>query len=115
MGAHQQTVFIKGEGGGVFELSLPLHETIEDQLRKGTSVRCNEDGSPYVIGSDGEPVTPAPPTERPADDADQTAWIGWAVVNGCTPDDAAAMTKQDLIDKYGKAGEPVTPAPPTKK
>jgi hypothetical protein len=45
---------------------------------------------------------PAPPTERPAQAASKAEWVGWAVAQGSRPDDAEAMTKSDLIDKYGK-------------
>lgn len=99
------TVFIQGEGGGIFELSLPLHETIADKLAKGHVRRVMPDGSPYIEGDRPDSV-PGLPTSRPAVNASKAEWVGWAVVNGMTPDDAEALTKTDLIEKFG-----ATPAP----
>ncbi|MCU1408468.1 MAG: hypothetical protein JWM23_548 [Microbacteriaceae bacterium] len=93
-------VFIRGEGGSIFKMDLPLHETIEDRLLKGYLTRVNEDGSSYVEGQD---ETPALPTERPAISASKATWVGWAVHEGMTPDDAEALTKTDLIEKFGAA------------
>lgn len=95
------TVHILGEGGGIFEMSLPLHESIEDRLRKGYLRRVQPDGSPYVEGDRPEGV-PSLPESRPPLNAPKADWIGWAVVNGATPDQAEALTKQDLIEKYGQ-------------
>jgi hypothetical protein len=100
-------VFIRGEGGSIFKMDLPLHETIEDRLLKGYLTRVNEDGSPYVEGQD---ETPALPTERPALSASKATWVGWAVHEGMTPDDAEALTKTDLIEKFGAA--PIVTEPP---
>lgn len=92
------TIHVRGEGGSIFELGLPLHETIEDKLRVGTLTRVNADGSLF----EGEPDdVPGLPAERPAVNAPKTAWLGWAVAQGADQDDAAAMTKADLIEKYG--------------
>lgn len=93
-------VFIRGEGGSIFKLDLPLHETIEERLLKGYLTRVNEDGSAYVEGQD---EIPALPTERPALSASKGTWVGWAVHEGMTPDDAEALTKADLIEKFGTA------------
>jgi TATA-binding protein-associated factor Taf7 len=93
-------VFIRGEGGSIFKMDLPLHETIQDRLLKGYLTRVNEDGSSYVEGQD---ETPALPTERPAISASKATWVGWAVHEGMTPDDAEALTKTDLIEKFGAA------------
>lgn len=93
-------VFIRGEGGSVFKLDLPLHETIEERLLKGYLTRVNEDGSSYVEGQD---EVPALPIERPALSASKATWVGWAVHEGMTPDDAEALTKTDLIERFGAA------------
>lgn len=95
------TIHILGEGGGIFELSLPLHETIADRLARGHLRRVHPDGSPYVE-SERPDGAPGLPTSRPALNAAKAEWIGWAVVNGSTPDDAEAATKQDLIEKFGQ-------------
>jgi hypothetical protein len=93
-----KTVHILGEGGGIFEMSLPLSEPIEDRLLKGYLKRVNADGTPYREKS--ERVQPAPY-------ASKGEWVGWAVHvsahtdSPLTPDDAEACTKQDLIEQYG--------------
>lgn len=94
-------VFIRGESGVVLLYDLPLHEAIEDRLRKGYLKRvANAAGDPYVEGGDEIPTLPA---ERPAIAARKSDWVGWAVAQGMTPDDAEAATKQDLIEKFGTA------------
>jgi hypothetical protein len=73
-------------------MSLPLHEAIADRLHKGYLVRVTADGADW---SD-EAVRERPAlTDRKAD------WVSWAVHKGAKPDDAEALTKTDLIEKYG--------------
>lgn len=108
MGAPEH-VYIRGEGGSVFKLDLPLHETITDKLVKGTVQRVNADGSLYTESKSKKAKAasvPSTPTERPADSAIKAVWVGWAVANGATVDDADAMTKTDLIEAYGNATLP---------
>jgi hypothetical protein len=76
----------------MFVMDLPLHEAIEDRLRKGYLTRVNEDGSTFIEGL---------PTVRPNVNAPKADWVGWSVVQGMTPDDAEALTKTDLIEKFG--------------
>lgn len=105
-----ETVFILGEGGGVFEMSLPLSEAIADRLAKGYLRRVQADGSPYVE-SDRPAGVPALPESRPALNAVKADWVGWAVVQGLTPDDAEALTKADLIERFGVTTEPAEEQP----
>lgn len=99
------TIHILGEGGAVFELALPLHETITDRLASGHLRRVQADGSPYVE-SDLPTGVPSLPESRPALNAVKADWVGWAVVQGMAPDDAEAATKQDLIERFGTTSEP---------
>lgn len=99
----QETIHVRGEGGSVFELGLPLGESIADRLTRGHLTRVNADGTAWT--GDAEPAVPAPPTTAPAQSASKADWVGWAVVQGAKPDDAEAMTKTDLIEKYGKGSE----------
>lgn len=100
-----EIIHVRGEGGSVFALALPLSEPISERLAKGHLQRVNEDGSAYTAPADAaESTVPAPPTEQPPMSAPKAAWIGWAVVCGATPDDAEAMTKGDLIEKYATKG-----------
>ena len=97
-------VFLRGEGGSVFKLDLPLHETIEDRLLKGYMVRvANAAGDVYLEGDD---LIAALPSERPPLNADKKTWVGWAVHEGMLPDDAEAFTKTDLIEMYGAKAAP---------
>lgn len=94
-------VFIRGEGGTVFKLDLPLPESISDRLAKGTIVRvANADGDPYD-GPAGD--VPAPPTEKPAQSALKPDWVAYAITKGMSEADADASTKQDLMDRYANA------------
>jgi len=99
------TIHVLGEGGGIFELSLPLHETIADRLARGHLRRVHPDGSPYDE-QDRPDGAPSLPTSRPALNAPKAEWIGWAVANGERPDDAEASTKADLIERHGLQGQP---------
>ena len=83
---------IRGEGGTVYELSLPLHEVILHQLHKGSVKRVNKDGTDYVEKAE---------RVRPALNAPKVDWVSWAVHSGTSVDDAEALTKSDLIEKYG--------------
>lgn len=108
-------VHILGEGGSIFKLDLPLHEIIEEKLLKGHLRRVNEDGTPYEEpaagdGDSGDGV-PTLPGTKPAVNAAKIDWVGWAVACGASPDDADAMTKTDLIEKYSTA-VPVSADPP---
>lgn len=87
-----ETIHIRGEAGNVFELSLPLHEVIAERLSKGYLTRVNPDGTDWVEDA----ARTKPPVA-----ASKAEWVGWAVYNGAKPDDAEALTKTDLIEKYG--------------
>lgn len=103
-------IFIRGEGGSIFKLDLPLHESIEERLSKGYIVRvANADGEAYVEGADTPKVAELP-KKRPGLKASKKSWVGWAVAQGMTPDDAEALTVTDLIEKFGT--EPQAPATP---
>jgi hypothetical protein len=54
-----------------------------------------------------EPAAPAAeePTAPPAQSAAKAEWVRWAVVCGASTEEAEAMTKADLIEKYGQKGE----------
>lgn len=90
---------ILGENGEtIYAMALPLHEAIQDRLSKGYLKRVNADGTPFVEKS--ERVKPAPY-------ASKSEWVSWAVhisqttESPLTPDEAEALTKQDLIEAYG--------------
>lgn len=112
-----ETIYVRGEGGGVHAMDLPLPEPIQERLTKGLLQRVNEDGTPYTEpsaepdpGGDGPlpgqvpapgQTVPGPPLTEPSKNASKADWVGWAVVKGATPEDADGMTKADLIEKHG--------------
>jgi hypothetical protein len=92
-----ESVWVKGEGGSVIKMDLPLPEPIQERLQKGYLRQVDENGNPIS--------TTAP--ARPAVNASKAEWVGWAVHESkrrgdpITPDQAEAATKQDLIEKFG--------------
>jgi hypothetical protein len=92
MADDREVIHVRGEGGVVYEMTLPLQRHIADRLTKGYIKRVNPDGSEW---SDG----PAP--TKPNVNAPKVEWVGWAVQQGAEPDQAEALTKTDLIEKYG--------------
>lgn len=102
--AEAESGFFRGAGGGIFELPLPLSENFQSQLTRGQLTRVSADGSQYEepADDDAEPAEPAEPA-APAKSAVKDEWIGYArsVDPDLSIDDADAMTKNDLIEKYG--------------
>jgi len=98
-----ETGFFRGAGGGVFELQLPLSENFEQQRVRGQLVRVAEDGSPHVEVSDDEGPKDEGPVQ-PAKNASKDEWVGYALAvdDKLTVDDADAMTRNDLVEKYAK-------------
>jgi len=88
--------YFRGEGGTVFRLDLPVHETIAERIAKKEIHRVNEDGSPFV---EAEPE--AAPASAPPSSAPKAAWVAWAVSQGADQATAEAMTKLNLIGEYG--------------
>jgi hypothetical protein len=99
-----ETGFFRGEGGSIFEMDLPLSEVMQNQLERRQLVRVNEDGSPWETPADAEhdPAAGTVVPTRPAVAANKPAWVAWAIAQGASADEADAMTKNDLIEKYGK-------------
>lgn len=95
-------IHVRGEGGAVYAMALPLQPDVAHRLQRGHLRRVTADGAPW-LDSPEEPDTAVPslPTERPALSAPKPSWVGWAVANGCDPDTAEALTKTDLVDRYG--------------
>lgn len=96
-----ESIYIKGEGGMVIKMDLPLPSHIAQRLTKGQIHRVNADGTPYTGLESAGPVQ-GPPLTQPAQSAQKADWVGWAVVCGADAEEADAMTKADLIEKYGQ-------------
>lgn len=90
------SILVKGSGGSIFTLDLPLHEAMADQLTKGLLIRVDSDGNKISPDDD----VPGLPTERPSTKANKAEWVGWAVAQGMDPDEANGHTKGDLIERY---------------
>ena len=98
-----ETIHVRGEGGAIIAMDLPLPEPIAERLEHGQLVRVNADGSPYY----GTPApAPAPAqgsalTEgivpRPGARAGKDDWVLWAMaVHALPEDEAQGMTKAQL-------------------
>lgn len=96
-----ETGLFRSESNQRIHMDLPLPEVMADKVTRGLLVRINDDGSLYDGDAAGA-AEGAPVTERPAQSAPKGAWVGWAVAQGAAVDDAEAMTKADLVDKYSK-------------
>lgn len=105
--ATEETIFVRGEGGAVFEMA-PSRMTadMKRSMQLGRLRQVNPDGSPYRPS--GETPAPAPAggsalTEgrvpRPAKSAPKRDWVLYAATElGLDPERAEGMTRQDLID-----------------
>jgi hypothetical protein len=80
-------------------MRLPLSEDMAEQLTKGYLTRVSHRTTMAAPMWSSLPSLEQPP----AANASKAHWIGYAVrVHGVKPDDAEAMTKNDLIEKYGQ-------------
>lgn len=102
-----ETIHVRGEGGAVFAMDLPLPEGIAQRYERGLIKRVNPDGSPYTAAPASE--TPPDPEKdsdltagrspRPAVNASKSEWIAYVVGQGLmSAEDAGAYTKADLIE-----------------
>jgi hypothetical protein len=69
-----------------------------DQSETGQAEGATEPAEPEAepdVAAAGDPVA------APAPAAVKQAWIDYAVSQGATPEEAAAMTKADLMSRYG--------------
>lgn len=104
--------FLRLESGQVYKYDLPLHETLIDQLRVGRIREVADlDGTELppkkadsgldANGNPLEPKAPGLPTTVPAKTAVKLEWVGWAVANGMPLEEAEALNKDQLVDKFG--------------
>jgi hypothetical protein len=112
-----ETIYVRGEGGGIFAMDLPLPEAIAERLAKGQIKRVNRDGSPYS----GAAPAPARAAEqgsaltegsvpRPGARAGKDDWVLWAMAVHSLPEaEAEAMTKAQLQELPEKPA-PVAPS-----
>ncbi|MFF7310553.1 hypothetical protein [Streptomyces sp. NPDC008137] len=103
-----ETIFLRGEGGAVIAMDLPLPEGIAERFERGQLTRVHSDGSPYYgahapapAPSKGSALTEGR-APRPSARASKEEWVTWALaVHGQDSDSAAAieeMTKAQLVE-----------------
>lgn len=84
-----ETIHVRGEGGAIFAMDLPLPEGIEQRLAAGQLRRVNPDGSPLTEGR----------TPRPSTSAPKSHWVAYAMGSlGISEDEANGKTKKELVD-----------------
>lgn len=100
------TVFIRGEGGAVFEMTpAKMSPEMKRRLRLGYLRQVNPDGSPLQdpsaparVAAGGAGATPEP-VPRPAKSAPKKDWVLYGVtVLGLDAERAEGMTRQEIID-----------------
>lgn len=95
--------YFRGQGYGVEELDDA------DQARPSDTARIAEleaelaalraaAAAPAAPSAPSAPDAPRPPAQ--ADNKD--AWVAYAITQGVAEDDAKAMTKPELVDRFGK-------------
>jgi hypothetical protein len=99
------SMWIRGENGVVHQMDLPLSPHIQHRLNTGDLVRVNEDGSPWTEPDEGdgrEPVDEVPEDAPALPDrkANRPVWVEFAISQGIDREQAAAMTKADLIAEF---------------
>ncbi|AWL39669.1 MULTISPECIES: hypothetical protein [unclassified Streptomyces] len=107
-----ETIHVRGEGGAILTMDLPLPEGIAERYERGLLPRVNADGTPYagapaaVEGDDAGPGQggsdlTAGRVPRPAVNASKAEWIAFVVGQGhVSAEDAANYTKADLIEMW---------------
>lgn len=105
-----QSVYLE-YGGQVVEHDWPLTEVLAYQLAKGMVRQASQPGPASWFrppGDEGEPGdTGPPPAPRPRElpphrNAAKADWVGFAVrTAGISVDEADAMTKADLVERFG--------------
>jgi hypothetical protein len=72
---------------------------MQHKVTRGELGRVNADGSPYEALDATDPADGE--VRVPSKNALKDEWVGYAVSKGMSVDDADAMTKTDLIERFG--------------
>lgn len=98
-------MWVRGENGTLQVFDVPLPLGIQSRLDKGDLLRVNEDGTPWR--EPGESVVEPPHGDLPPDapplpkkTEQRAVWTEFAVSQGMEREEAAAMTKAELIDRF---------------
>lgn len=106
-----ETIYVRGEGGAVIAMDLPLPESIQERYDRGLLQRVHAGGAPWT--PDAAAQTPASDTTsdgpvRPGATARKPEWAAWAVtVHAMSPEEADALTLAQLKELPEEPDEPV--------
>lgn len=97
------TMWVRGENGALHLFDVPLPLGIQHRLDRGDLVRVHEDGTPWDEPGEAELAPPlgdlppeAPQLPKRAENRD--VWTEFAVSQGMGREQAASMTKAELIE-----------------
>ncbi|MEU2077107.1 hypothetical protein [Streptomyces sp. NPDC013489] len=105
-----ETIYVRGEGGAVIAMDLPLPESIQERYDRGLLQRVHSDGSPWAPAAAQTPAADTPPDgpARPGATARKPEWAAWAVaVHAMSPEEADALTLAQLKELPEEPREPV--------
>lgn len=109
-----ENALYRGSGGGLHRFALPLSPAFAAQEAKGLLVRVDEqpthapstgaavaaiDEVVAVVDSLKDTTVTVDPPERTDP---KSKWVAYALASGLTEADAKAMTKAELINKFGR-------------
>ncbi|MFC8494715.1 hypothetical protein ACFUJU_28765 [Streptomyces sp. NPDC057235] len=106
-----KTIHVRGEGGAVIKMDLPLPESIQERFDRGLIRRVNADGSPYSAAPAPEPT--GPPLDPDPNDPREPARGG--VLPGKTMSEVGEQTPETVVPEQppaaDSAGRPPLAAP----
>jgi hypothetical protein len=102
-------MWIRGENGALHLMDVPLPLGIQSRLDRGDLVRVNEDGTPWHEPNFEElapPLGDLPPDAPalPKRAENRATWTEFAVSQGMDREQAASMTKAELVDVFTSSG-----------
>ena len=113
-----ESIYVRGEGGSIILMGLPLHPEIQKRFDVGLIVRVCRDGSPWTdkperplhVETDEEakaredaedqqrPIGPV----KPAQNASKAQWQDYAKLSSDVDhDELEGMTKAELVKRFG--------------
>lgn len=111
-----ETAWFRGEGGGEWEMSLPLPEHQQQKADRGALTRITGPGGTEWREPAEQPTaateTPSVVMSKPPVNAGKDVWVAWAVHCGADPVAAEAMTKAALVDAYTPKDDQPPATPP---
>ena len=100
-------MWLLGENGAVLVFDVPLPFGVAHRLHRGDLTRVHPDGSPW-----SDTPEPEPPMEGPADapplpkrTENRAVWTDFAIGQGMDREQAATMTKAELIEALTDGSE----------